>query len=893
MNNSESPNQKKNNSYQHAMDFIQETSSSPRMSLEFILDSYTSKQQQQSNDVDLDQIHVCTQYIATPFHHINTLQKRVDYTVAYRQNIFLLIIFYVLCICTLGVLPLMCHWYPVIKLYMTHFKSNSKQHATTMLLQSSLSKQQSVVSIESIDILLGDDSHVAARVYYYRHACFIYDVRVDDFIPVTFNVSLPFNYIASDMTSGVDTSTRMIRKALFGSNGIRVEVKNPIALLLDEVLHPFYIFQLFSVILWCFEDYYVYAAVIFLSSSLSAILSLIETRRNLKNLREMAKHECEVNRYYLMRFEQVSSDTLVPGDIIELENDMLLPCDILLFSGECIVNESMLTGESIPIVKTALSRDSNDIYSIDKHKNVTLFAGTKIVQIKARGQEKVLGVCVRTGFETAKGKLVLSILYPRPSDFSFYRDSFKFIGVLGCISFIGMIYTIIKYGQMDYAAGDTIKRTLDLVTIAVPPALPVAVTVGTALAIRRLKRSKIYCISPPRVNVAGVINCMCFDKTGTLTEEGLDLNGIRVVDQAQCSEFIDASTIGNFIDNSLEQSSVNTIFTYSLTACHSLAIVDNKVIGDPLEQAIFEATKWEIHDPQSHHDEKVVSIVRPTLNSQDVAVTESHSNTSELHILKRFDFSSELKRMSVIIRDSGNNQMYCIVKGSPEHLQSLCLPHTVPHDFHEILFNYTYNGDRVLACAYKPIEQQDVTISRDEAESDVIFLGFIIMQNKMKSETPGIIAELNYAKIDNIMVTGDNSLTAVFIAKQSGIVHAENRVYIGDVYHDDTIQWKEVEHDRYLDPVTLKPTTVTDDKYDLAITGKAFEMLYTEFQGRDVTQDNIGEPPLFHKLLCSCKIYARMSPDQKRLVSEELQKIDYYVGFCGMYIYIIMCVYVY
>ena len=70
-----------------------------------------------------------------------------------------------------------------------------------------------------------------------------------------------------------------------------------------------------------------------------------------------------------------------------------------------------------------------------------------------------------------------------------------------------------------------IDRSLDLITITVPPALPAAMTCGTVFAISRLKKSKIFCISPPRVNLAGRVTTFAFDKTGTLTEEGLSVQG--------------------------------------------------------------------------------------------------------------------------------------------------------------------------------------------------------------------------------------------------------------------------------------------------------------------------------------------------------------------------------
>lgn len=72
-----------------------------------------------------------------------------------------------------------------------------------------------------------------------------------------------------------------------------------------------------------------------------------------------------------------------------------------------------------------------------------------------------------------------------------------------------------------------------MITITVPPALPAAMTIGTVFAINRLKRKEIYCISPPRVNVAGRVNLMVFDKTGTLTEDGLTVFGYRGIEEAQ------------------------------------------------------------------------------------------------------------------------------------------------------------------------------------------------------------------------------------------------------------------------------------------------------------------------------------------------------------------------
>lgn len=86
---------------------------------------------------------------------------------------------------------------------------------------------------------------------------------------------------------------------------------------------------------------------------------------------------------------------------------------------------------------------------------------------------------------------------------------------------IGFLCTLPFMISQGYAPSQIIDRSLDLLTITVPPALPAAMTIGTVFAISRLKKKKIFCISPPRINVSGRVNLMVFDKTGTLTEDGL------------------------------------------------------------------------------------------------------------------------------------------------------------------------------------------------------------------------------------------------------------------------------------------------------------------------------------------------------------------------------------
>lgn len=134
-------------------------------------------------------------------------------------------------------------------------------------------------------------------------------------------------------------------------------------------------------------------------------------------------------------------------------------------------------------------------------------------------------------------------------------------------------------------------RALDLITVVVPPALPATLSIGTSFAIGRLRKFGIYCISPSRVNVGGKVNVCCFDKTGTLTEDGLDILGVRGLDR-------NVQRFGELLEDihDLPLGKGKATFLYALATCHSLKMVDDEVIGDPLDVKMFSFTGWSLDE---------------------------------------------------------------------------------------------------------------------------------------------------------------------------------------------------------------------------------------------------------------------------------------------------------
>lgn len=102
-----------------------------------------------------------------------------------------------------------------------------------------------------------------------------------------------------------------------------------------------------------------------------------------------------------------------------------------------------------------------------------------------KGKLPVLGLVLQTGFNTMKGQLVRSILFPKNNNFQFYRDSFKFLGAMTSIAVVGFVWSMITLFQQGAETIDIIKKCLDMITVVVPPALPTCMAVGISFALIR------------------------------------------------------------------------------------------------------------------------------------------------------------------------------------------------------------------------------------------------------------------------------------------------------------------------------------------------------------------------------------------------------------------------
>ena len=349
----------------------------------------------------------------------------------------------------------------------------------------------------------------------------------------------------------------------------------------------------------------------------------------------------------------------------------------------------------------------------------------------------------------------------------------------------------------------------------------------------------ITCTEPFRIPFAGKVDICCFDKTGTLTSDDLIVEGVAGLEN-KSTEIIPIENIP------IETSQV-------LGTCHSLAILDGKVIGDPLEKTILSSLKWDLVNSDT---------VRP--NKAKVAT---------LRIAHRFHFTSSMKRMTVIASYqtamSNDYNFIVTVKGAAEVLKPMFV--NLPDNYDKIFMHLSRRGARVLALGFKSLgrkNQSDIKeliSNRTNLESDLKFVGFVIISCPLKVDSSSVIQEVIMSSHQVTMITGDNALTACHVAKE--LRFSRKPLIILTQKFNEWV-WESSDESVSL---SLKETYRNKFylKYDLCLTGKA--LMYLKSEHLDFLKS----------ILPFVTVFARCAPKQKEFIIVTLKSLGFITLMCG------------
>ena len=818
-----------------------------------------------------------------------------------------LILFIFLSIITVGIWSLFVKWF--LSLRKASLYSECKFSEATHFL---VTGTDGIKTIEDRQEIIMEDGKVFT-FFWYQLMKYVYYPEQKSFKSLEF---FDFDYLSmSDLSklypSVITDDIAVNRISIYGKCMLEIPVPGLFSYLSSELIGPFYILQYFSVVLWIIEKTYIYSGVLLGITLILTIVNYCFVRSSALKIKEIAFNEIPIK---ILRKSnkpndkipknmsedcdspiilETTSSMIVPGDIIVIDEGVnASPCDCVLISGEVLMNESMLNGESTPVPKFPII-NKQEVLSFKEGKRHILFEGTKVLEFKPSHKKYVLAICLRTGYTSLKGQLVRTVIFPKSTKDTFSRQVLRFIIIYAFVQLIFFIPMFIKMLSFPLPTELYVYRVLDIILWAIPPSLPIYLSFCITIALMRLKKKDVLGLQPQKIISAGQVSTVCFDKTGTLTKNEIEVYGFLKNENKMLGHLVLSEDVKN------EEKQKDFIFKLFST-CHGVYKINNKLQGDSLDIEMLKFSEWQLIN-STEPEIKFISRF-------------SNDKNNQLEVRKVFEFASEHQRLSVITNDKSDDKVYVFSKGAPEKIISMCIPETVCVNFHEVLEKMAMRGYRILGLGYKEINKS--TLEKDnleqyeryQAESDLNFLGFLILENKLKDDTAECIAKLKDADILIKIISGDNPLTTIQASREANIITKNSMVYLCDINYKDSLSPPDITY-KLIQPTNkekvnndeiLKIKSSKGDKIDtniefllniiqghnedeFAMTGPFFEYCSNVVNNPKNYKNEFKQElkDLFDLLIKKGKIFSRMKPEQKASVIEEIQKRGFRVGMVG------------
>lgn len=552
--------------------------------------------------------------------------------------------------------------------------------------------------------------------------------------------------------NGLTGKEAEVRLAGYGHNEIIDEKKTSRLRLLTSQFKSFLILILIaasivSAILGEFADSILIVFIVILSGVLGFIQEY-RAETEIEALRKMASPNAKVIREGKVII--LPSRCLVPGDMIILQTGDRIPADSRLVDAINLnINESSLTGESVPVEKN-IEQIHEDV-TIGDRKNM-VYMGTTVSS--GRGKAIVTG----TGMETELGKVaaMLGQIERRRTPLQESLDQMgKWIGIITLI----VVFVVSVIGIIGgFELIDMFIWGVALAVAAVPEALPVVVTVGLALGVRRMVKRNALIRKLPSVETLGATTVICSDKTGTLTQDEMTVTKIY-----SSGRILDVTGVGYVPEGEIRTGHPEKLLKIAVL-CNDSELVKEKdkwsISGDPTEGALL------------------VAAAKGGIRKQEVEA-----------IYRRVDeipFSSERKRMTTIHLTQDGKYVYS--KGAPELILNSCdriyydgrgidLTGDEKEKILNVIRSMASDALRVMAFSYKQIPPDHVSL--DRVEDEMVFVGLTGMIDPPREEVKKAIGTCNLAGIKTIMITGDHPLTAMAVARDLNLFRHGDIVLTG------------------------------------------------------------------------------------------------------------------
>ena len=550
-------------------------------------------------------------------------------------------------------------------------------------------------------------------------------------------------------------------KLIHGENILKVSFHFLQKMLIKELINPFYIFQIIIIAYWFYDGYILYSWIIIILTIISIVESVIDLFKLIVSLRKINNSVApiEVKFSDADDYSLLLNSDIVPGIRCRILNPMCVNFDCILLKGKCHVQEAAVTGNTLIKLKTEVPflRDGKTVYNILHHHQHTIYAGSVIEEIETSCEVLV----INTGFYTLYGRLIRNMLYPINVKYLQYKDALWYVPFLGLICIIGFSICIPTFVKDKLTLWEILGILFDFITLSIPPILPAAMSVGSSMAIRRLKESEIYCVSPAKIVIAGKVSMICVDLQGTLIEEAQTFIGYHLIDEGtKLGEFKKVREIETYKSNA---NKTKAEFLYGLATCHMLTLHKGEVIGLKQEKEVFVRTKAKLIDLKDNHLEIDIQGVKAQI------IRRQHNKVKSL--------------LSVLVHYEGE-EYRIYAKGNLNDLEEISKTNDIFKDYKEVIENYESKCHRVIGLCSKQVTIEDIDQDWNLLLKDMDLLGVLVLKLSIHENAVHMIEELKHSAIPCILFSEETPETSIAIAKKLKLIEPQEQLLINKSSRD-------------------------------------------------------------------------------------------------------------
>ena len=804
-----------------------------------------------------------------------------DVRLAIRNNL-LEWAYFVLTLATLGVLEIVNIWTKgKLKTKIVYKKEESLENANSVLISK---KDGTLISVHLAkkNIYINNTVELDTFIFEYNYQVYYWNDNNGHFRNLRcLSQTQMVSAILADSKQGKTEDEVSQLRSTFGVNVIDLKDKPIYTKVLAILARPLALFQILSLFVLFYLRYHAYFYFVLIYSIYEFISELNKSRSNFAKLREdyFFNEKVMVIRSTDKKIHKkkiVDSTELVPGDLIEITNNLVIPADVMLIYGSCIVQNKF--NDESPDSQTKFCIDSDNEYPVDKiPRKSMLYTGDKISYTINHINEGCFGIVVSTGFNTIKGNKLRTVLNRKSFNFYHKRDAYILFVALGCIALVTacglIVYERLVLKKHYFTLHAVLSKIFQLFIVMLKPTIPMALFAATAYSAKRLLNKGVSSNDLNRLNDVGKTKTFLVEQE-LIEQDRPDKVGFLLCkhNEDEYKTFDKTVTNINKLTKLIDIKPIIKKYIECFGLCNTVTKLNEEYFGSQIEIEMLKNSVFDINYKVSDkgHIERLLET-----NPDAPDCFSAHYK-----VLRYFESKDKQNTISSIVIQNKEGEIYLYSKGAPFDFTRKCMKSSIPYNFAQTVSKCASKGYRCTALGFKKLEESEIQESQTKLEQGLRFLGFYLNKTEIKQGVENTISTLTDIDLGFTTLSNTSVYLSLVNARRCGMLNNNFSVYIGRleaINNVETLVWQKLiqkskdtaETSTLNDSITINEVDLSNEQIfnqpnsHLALTGKAYRYIV----------DN--ETPECNKtVLEKCRVFGDLKEKDKLFIMSQLKTLN-------------------